>query len=245
MRQQLTVTREVVFNEIRNIHSLHVNHLLQLDELPAHRLTVILTNEGRCVLAALGWTGADWLHIDALEERLPCVSTTRARVLDALEAAAVQQGCRYSQAEISCSETQIFLQQHGYRVTRTFQAGGDDWVILHKHLTVPSSLDLALRIRSALNASRGLLKANEAAALLNLSTSRFRHQFRKNAGQSFRSARLAVKLEHAANLMRETPLTIPEISAQLGYSDRTKLEKAFKRFFGVTPAQYRKDLIGR
>jgi AraC-like DNA-binding protein len=57
---------------------------------------------------------------------------------------------------------------------------------------------------------------------------------------SFRTAKLHARLAPAPNLLRNSSLSIPEISAQLGYSDRTKFEKAFKRVYGITPTQYRR-----
>src|SRR6266852_6033635 len=85
----------------------------------------------------------------------------------------------------------------------------------------------------------GALSATEAAQLTNRSKRSFRHQFTRTAGINFRTARVKAKLERGVALLHTTNLDIPEISAQLGYSDRTKFEKAFKRFYGMTPTRYR------
>ncbi len=90
-----------------------------------------------------------------------------------------------------------------------------------------------------LRRENGFVTEAQAAQLLDVSTSRFRHEFTRHVGINFRDACLLVKLEHGAVLLRTTALSIPEISTLLSYSDRTKFEKAFKGRYGVTPAQYR------
>ncbi len=97
-------------------------------------------------------------------------------------------------------------------------------------------LDLVLR---ALQEQRGQLTESEAAQLVGVSLSWFRHDFRRYAAMSFRTARLQAKLAHGADLLTTTTLSIGDISAILGYSDRTKFEKAFKKSKGVTPSTYR------
>src|SRR5262249_6253013 len=107
--------------------------------------------------------------------------------------------------------------------------------------------DMVGPILTALRQQHGELTAGEAASLVGRSLSRMRHQFTVETGMSFRTARLYTKLAHGLDLLRTTDCCIPDISAVLGYSDRTKFEKAFKRLYGVTPAQYRADVryLGR
>lgn len=85
----------------------------------------------------------------------------------------------------------------------------------------------------------GRLTEAEAARLVDLSPSWFRHRFRRMAGMSFRTARVRAKLERGLLLLTTTHLSIPEITTMLQYSDRTKFEKAFKRAYRLTPTQYR------
>lgn len=94
-------------------------------------------------------------------------------------------------------------------------------------------------VLQALAQRSGQLTAAEAAALVCQSTSRLRHQFAQAAGMNFRTARLHAKLDRGRLLLKTTASSIPDISAFLGYSDRTKFEKAFKRRYGLTPTQFR------
>lgn len=92
----------------------------------------------------------------------------------------------------------------------------------------------ALRVRS------GHLSEAEAAELMGVSTTWFRHYFKDCTNTSFRRARVSAKLAHGAALLAGGS-SIPEITAALGYSDRSKFEKAFKRLYAVTPTQYRQQ----
>ena len=58
---------------------------------------------------------------------------------------------------------------------------------------------------------------------------------------SFRAARVQAKVAYGASLLATTALSINDISVQLGYSDRTKFEKTFKKVTGITPATYRRS----
>jgi AraC-like DNA-binding protein len=45
-------------------------------------------------------------------------------------------------------------------------------------------------------------------------------------------------MERAVLLMKNTTLSIEEISAMLGYSNHSNFYKAFKEYYGVTPREY-------
>jgi AraC-like DNA-binding protein len=96
------------------------------------------------------------------------------------------------------------------------------------------------QVLNALRLHRGQLTEIEAARLVGISPSWFRHDFKRQTRISFREARLHAKLAHVAELLKSTALTINEISGLLGYSDRTKFEKIFKKFNGLTPTVYRR-----
>lgn len=103
--------------------------------------------------------------------------------------------------------------------------------------------DFVQHILQELGQRAGNLTAVEAAWLAHRSPSRVRHVFTPIIGMSFRTARLHAKLHRGSVLLATTHLNITEISATLGYSDRTKFEKAFKRLYGVTPTEYRQRII--
>jgi AraC-like DNA-binding protein len=99
------------------------------------------------------------------------------------------------------------------------------------------------KVMEALRLNRGQLTETQAAQLMGISTSWFRHHFKRHTRVSFRTARLHAKLTHGAHLLTTTPLTIPDIAYLLGYSDRTKFEKSFKRLHGLTPVAFRQTTV--
>lgn len=98
-------------------------------------------------------------------------------------------------------------------------------------------------ILNELETRGGTLSETEAAQLSKRSTRRFRYEFSRNVGTTFRTACLMAKLNRGLTLLQTTSLTIPEISAALGYSERSKFDKTFKRIYGVTPTTYRRNAI--
>lgn len=64
-------------------------------------------------------------------------------------------------------------------------------------------------------------------------------QILRHTGLSFSEYLCRFKLEKAKYLLDETSLTIDEISAEVGYSQRSSFDKEFKKMTGVTPKQYR------
>ena len=97
-------------------------------------------------------------------------------------------------------------------------------------------------IRDEIRRRNGALRLEHAAQMLLLSRSWFRHEFKRCVGISYRTACVQAKVAHGRDLLANTCLTIPEISLALGYSDRTKFEKSFKRVYGVSPTAFRSSL---
>lgn len=57
-------------------------------------------------------------------------------------------------------------------------------------------------------------------------------------GRKFTEILLEKRMERAVILMKNTPLSIEEISAMLGYSNHSNFYKAFKEYYGTTPREY-------
>ena len=61
----------------------------------------------------------------------------------------------------------------------------------------------------------------------------------KETGRKFTEILLEKRMERAVLLMKNTTLSIEEISAMLGYSNHSNFYKAFKEYYGVTPRDYK------
>ena len=50
-----------------------------------------------------------------------------------------------------------------------------------------------------------------------------------------------IRIEHAKKLISENKLKVYEISEQVGYKNVDYFHKKFKKYVGVSPAEYRKQ----
>ncbi len=62
----------------------------------------------------------------------------------------------------------------------------------------------------------------------------------KETGRKFTEILLEKRMERAVLLMKNTSLSLEEISALLGYSNHSNFYKAFKEYYGMTPREYLK-----
>src|SRR4029077_17019064 len=79
----------------------------------------------------------------------------------------------------------------------------------------------------------------DIAAILHLSSSRFRHLFRKQAGLSPRRYKRLMQLRQARNLLEETYLSVKEVISMVGLKDISHFTRDYKARYKQTPAQTR------
>jgi two-component system response regulator YesN len=65
--------------------------------------------------------------------------------------------------------------------------------------------------------------------------------FSKNVGENFNNYVDHIRIEHAKKLISENKLKVYEISEQVGYKNVDYFHKKFKKYVGVSPAEYRKQ----
>lgn len=63
--------------------------------------------------------------------------------------------------------------------------------------------------------------------------------FKKETGLSPMNYLLKIRMERASHLLLNDPLTIQQIASSVGYSDPLYFSKQFKKWFGLSPTQYR------
>jgi len=83
------------------------------------------------------------------------------------------------------------------------------------------------------------LSADELALSVNLSLSRFRHIFKFEIGTSPARHLQALRLERARELLETSLLSVKQIMATVGVTDRSHFDRKFKKVYGVTPVSYR------
>jgi len=83
----------------------------------------------------------------------------------------------------------------------------------------------------------------ELARAVHLSRWRFCHLFKTEMSLSPSVYIGTLRMLEAEKMLGETFLSVKEIRAELGNLDRTHFSRAFKKYRGLTPAQFRRRLV--
>lgn len=84
----------------------------------------------------------------------------------------------------------------------------------------------------------GVLSEEEAAAVLFISKRTLARRLKKE-GTGFRQIRDEILSQQAGSYLRDSDMSVDSIAALLNYHDSANFRRAFKRWFQVSPAQYR------
>jgi AraC-like DNA-binding protein len=87
------------------------------------------------------------------------------------------------------------------------------------------------------------ISITELARAVNLSRWRFCHLFKTETSLSPSVYIGTLRMLEAEKMLVETFLSVKEIRAELGNLDRTHFSRAFKKYRGLTPAQFRRSLV--
>jgi AraC-like DNA-binding protein len=72
-----------------------------------------------------------------------------------------------------------------------------------------------------------------------------RHAFKAAFGSSPKQMLLQLRLQQAKNLLLDTPLSIKEIAAQVGYEQQHEFARGFRKMTGVSPSSFRAFPLAR
>ena len=79
----------------------------------------------------------------------------------------------------------------------------------------------------------------DVAEKMDLSETYLSRLFRKETGICFSDYVVDVRLEHAANLLKYSDESIPEIAEYVNFPSQSYMGKIFKKKYNLTPKQYR------
>lgn len=100
---------------------------------------------------------------------------------------------------------------------------------------------LAMRVRDILtNSEQHYLSIESVAELLHMSDRTLKRQLAAE-GTSFSTLVDEVRYRHATSLLSRTDYSLEQIADELGYSDVANFSRAFKRWSGRSPSNWRKD----
>lgn len=86
------------------------------------------------------------------------------------------------------------------------------------------------------------LTLKETAELFHFSTSHLSRLIKATTGLNFSEYLNQVRLQRAAELLKDPSLKISLIATQVGYRDPSYFNRLFKKHFGVTPKEYRNTI---
>lgn len=87
------------------------------------------------------------------------------------------------------------------------------------------------------------IAVQDAARAMNYSDAYFCKVFKQCFGRSFVSYLTSFRVEKARELLADVRINIKDISKQVGYHDSSYFARVFKRLAGVTPSEYRAEVL--
>jgi AraC-like DNA-binding protein len=108
---------------------------------------------------------------------------------------------------------------------------------------IPITTDDAIQkaIKYVLKNTNVHLTVSDVAAHLGFSRAYFTHRFKKELGFDLSAYIIRCKLEEAKYLLAYTDKSISDISNYLCFSSQSHFQTTFKKQFGITPLEYRKN----
>ena len=110
----------------------------------------------------------------------------------------------------------------------------------HALLSFPPNGDLAAAVREVIRGSRrtGWMSIGRMAALAGMSVRTLQRRLAQE-DRVFSELVDQARAEVALELLKNTDVTLSEIANETGYSEATAFIRAFKRWTGKTPAEFR------
>ncbi len=123
----------------------------------------------------------------------------------------------------------------------------DEFVVFLTSLLVQRNMVSEMNYSPAIEAACSYIGENfrqditleDAAGKAGLSSFYFSRLFKKSRGVTFIEYITMLRVDEARKLLKETTLSIGEISERVGYSDQNYFTRVFKRYESVSPSVYR------
>lgn len=85
------------------------------------------------------------------------------------------------------------------------------------------------------------ISLDEIAVVCRLSRSYFSRMFKQCVGESPQQFLMHYRMAKAAQLLKETDLSVREIGAAVSYANQLNFSRAFKNAYGISPREYRQN----
>jgi YesN/AraC family two-component response regulator len=98
----------------------------------------------------------------------------------------------------------------------------------------------AIRSHVERNCAHATLKS--AAAVVHMNPQYVSRLYKERTGENFHTMVARVRMEKAAQLLRDGGYLAYEVSEIVGYGNQKNFTRAFKRHFGVSPRRFRQSM---
>jgi AraC-like DNA-binding protein len=85
------------------------------------------------------------------------------------------------------------------------------------------------------------VRMGTAAKLCDLSPFQFSRHIKKDNGFTFRDFVVRVRIQRAAELMRQSKISVTDAAFGVGFNDLSYFARMFRRQLGVSPSHYRSN----
>ena len=105
------------------------------------------------------------------------------------------------------------------------------------------SLYVKKAVNLLVNSKDPHVKVEDVAHAIGISRGYLSSIFKKEMKQSPQEFLIRFRMERAADLLRYTDNPVGMIALEVGYTDSMSFSKSFRRHYGMTPSQYRKQSV--
>jgi AraC-like DNA-binding protein len=117
--------------------------------------------------------------------------------------------------------------------------------VQHRPLTIALRRELYAEVREYLDERFGEsdLTLDDVARAVSSSRRQVQRLFEED-GDTFRAYLTRLRMQRAADMLADTAMPVRDIARRVGYRQSAQFAKAFRRFGGVTPLQWRSGRRG-
>lgn len=125
-----------------------------------------------------------------------------------------------------------------------------EWFCLHllknhiAHIEMQDENKISINVIEILSYIQDNFKAvdlDTICRMFNYSKGHIQRLIKKSTGFTFNEIVTKAKLRNACSLLHNNNLTIQDISGAVGFNDNSNFHRMFKKYMGLTPAEYRKE----
>jgi YesN/AraC family two-component response regulator len=142
--------------------------------------------------------------------------------------------------------TDYILKSTGYDELIKIFSSLKEQIYLERNIHIPAEDDkIIASIKEYVCKSPACADLETASSLVYLSPAYVSRYFKQKTSMSFSDYLLEQKMSLAASLLTDLQYKIYDISSRLGYTNPENFTRSFRKFFGVSPKEYRFEKLGR